>query len=139
MTHETVQIVRYQPEDHRHLLHFLIGIQLGNRASAENLMYCLLSRNVSVLVAKLEDNIVGYGESHKNNGGSVYFHRAAVHRLHRQKGIFNQILEKVVSNAGRAEITAEVRSMLRAGFEIAKPLDGYRYQLVRPKQKLFHW
>ncbi|MCL4200527.1 GNAT family N-acetyltransferase [Patescibacteria group bacterium] len=144
MTPENIQIVRYRPDDHRPLLHFLIGIQLGNRASAENLMYCLLSDNVSVLVAKLENNIVGYSETHGNGRDSVYFHRAAVHRSHRRKGIFTGLLDEVVRRAGRAEITAEVsrdakhlRAMQRVGFEIAKPLDGYRYQLVRPRQKLF--
>lgn len=52
MTPEKIQIVRYQPEDRRPLLRFLIDIQLGNRALAENLMGYLMSRNVSVLVAK---------------------------------------------------------------------------------------
>lgn len=144
MTPENIQIVQYQPEDRRPLLHFLIGIQLGNRALAENLMGCLMSRNVSVLVAKFEDNIVGYGETHRNSRSSVYFHRAAVHRSYRRQGVFQQILDEVVRNVGRAEITAEVsrdakhlRAMQRVGFEIAQPLDGYRYQLVRPRQKLF--
>lgn len=134
----------YLPSDRKPLMDFFMNLQRGNRGWSEHLIQCVLTRNVRVLVAECEAGIVGYGETHRNNFRSVYFHRAAVLKEHRLQGIFTAILESVVKDAGRAEITAEVSrdakhlpAMKRAGFEITDTLSGYRYQLVRPRQRYF--
>lgn len=134
----------YTPDDRKPLMDFFMSLQNGNRGLSEHLMQCILTRNVSVLVAECEAEIVGYGETHRNSMHSVYFHRAAILRDHRQHGIFTTILDAVVQAAGRAEINAEVSqdakhllAMQRSGFEVSGKLDGYRYRLVRPRQRYF--
>lgn len=111
---------------------------------AEDLMRCVLSSNVTVLVTKLEQNIVGYGEFHKNGFLSIYFHRTAVLKPNREHGIFTDILDEVIRRAGKSEITAEVSRdakhlplMLQSGFAITKELPRYRYALKRSRLPLF--
>jgi len=139
---EGYMIRPYSPDDRKPLMDFFMKLQNGNRGWSEHLMQCILTRNVSVLVAELEADIVGYGETHRNSFRSVYFHRAAVLREHRRQGIFTGILYGVLAAAGKSEITAEVSrdahhlpAMLRNGFCITDNLDGYRYQLVRSRQR----
>lgn len=111
---------------------------------AEDLMRCVLSSNVTVLVTKLEQTIVGYGEFHRSGFRSIYFHRAAALRPNREQGIFTGILDEVIRRADKSEITAEVSRdakhlpvMLRSGFTITEELPRYRYALKRPRLPLF--
>ena len=98
----------YNPNDRNPLMNFFMNVQRGNRRLSEDLMLCVRSRNVTVLVAELEQRIVGYGEFHKSGFRSIYFHHAAVLRPKREQGIFTDILSEVMRRAGKSEITAEI-------------------------------
>lgn len=134
----------YTPNDRKPLMDFFMNLQRGNRRLSEDLMLCVLSRNVTVLVAEFEQHIVGYGEFHKRGFRSIYFHHAAVLKPNRRMGIFTHILDEVVNRAGKSEITAEVTQdakhldlMKRVGFVITEELSRQRYAIKRPRLPLF--
>jgi len=131
MTRLDIQITPYTPSLRTGLWDLLLSVtsKTHNNVSekqiglAEKLLRSATSPNTSITVALYQDQIVAYAEEHPLTGHRrVHLHRMATHRNFRNRMIFTQLLEAVISDTSthmEADINQErdhYKTMQRFGF-----------------------